>query len=213
MFPFQCLDQSFFCDDNAYFTYQIRSSDEQDRTEREIYFGNTRIEQYMFAVFGPTDSQTDTEDEQETNKVSQVVKKAKAKGKLREEDEGEGDVREGKGQPKGNHWRGWQKVQGFHYTLIIWANVSSWLSNFRLCNEFIFQVRGQPIHHLWLCFIWTIVRIDSSVHCWNKKKWNQYILCVLEIFWVPDLAAGGPYWVLISRKVWSVFQSLWDQRL
>ena len=105
MFPFQCLDQSFFCDDNAYFTYQIRSSDEQDRTEREIYFGNTRIEQYMFAVFGPTDSQTDTEDEQpnQTNKVSQVVKKAKAKGKLREEDEGEGDVREGKGQPKGNH--------------------------------------------------------------------------------------------------------------
>ena len=84
MFPFQCLEQSFFCDDNAYFTYQIRSSDEQDRTEREIYFGNTRIEQYMFAVFGPTDSQTDTEDEQETNKVSQVVKKAKAKGKLRE---------------------------------------------------------------------------------------------------------------------------------
>ena len=65
MFPFQCLDQSFFCDDNAYFTYQIRSSDEQDRTEREIYFGNTRIEQYMFAVFGPTDSQTDTEDEQQ----------------------------------------------------------------------------------------------------------------------------------------------------
>ena len=59
------------------------------------------IEQYMFAVFGPTDSQTDTEDEQETNKVSQVVKKAK--GKMREEDEGEGDVREGKGQPKGNH--------------------------------------------------------------------------------------------------------------
>ena len=57
----------------------------------------------MFAVFGPTDSQTDTEDEQETNKVSQVVKKAKAKGKLREEDKGEGDVREGKGQPKGNH--------------------------------------------------------------------------------------------------------------
>ena len=103
MLPFQCLDQSFFCDDNAYFTYQIRSSDEQDRTEREIYFGNTRIEQYMFAVFGPTDSQTDTEDEQETNKVSQVVKKAKAKGKLGEEDEGEGDVREGKGQPKGNH--------------------------------------------------------------------------------------------------------------
>ena len=38
---------------------------------------------------------------QETNKVSQVVKKAK--GKMREEDEGEGDVREGKGQPKGNH--------------------------------------------------------------------------------------------------------------
>jgi len=102
MFPFQCLDQSFFCDDNAYFTYQIRSSDEQDRTEREIYFGNTRIEQYMFAVFGPTDSQTDTEDEQETNKVSQVVKKAKAKGKLREEDKGEGDVKEGKGKPKGN---------------------------------------------------------------------------------------------------------------
>ena len=55
----------------------------------------------MFAVFGPTESQTDTEDEQETNKVSQVVKKAK--GKMREEDEGEGDVREGKGQPKGNH--------------------------------------------------------------------------------------------------------------
>ena len=50
-----------------------------------------------------TSQQTDTEDEQETNKVSQVVKKAKAKGKLREEDEGEGDVREGKGQPKGNH--------------------------------------------------------------------------------------------------------------
>ena len=90
MFPFQCLDQSFFCDDNAYFTYQIRSSDEQDRTEREIYFGNTRIEQYMFAVFGPTDSQTDTEDEQETSEVSQVVKKVKAKGKLREEDKGEG---------------------------------------------------------------------------------------------------------------------------
>ena len=102
MFPFQCLDQSF-CDDNAYFTYQIRSSDEQDRTEREIYFGNTRIEQYMFAVFGPTESQTDTEDEQETSEVSQVVKKVKAKGKLREEDKGEGDVREGKGQPKGNH--------------------------------------------------------------------------------------------------------------
>ena len=111
MFPFQCLEQSFFCDDNAYFTYQIRSSDEQDRTEREIYFGNTRSkhsqhvlfnEQYMLAVFGPTESQTDTEDEQETSEVSQVLKKVKAKGKLREEDKGEGDVKEGKGKPKGN---------------------------------------------------------------------------------------------------------------
>ena len=55
----------------------------------------------MFAVLRPKESQTDTEDEQETNKVSQVVKKAK--GKMREEDEGEADVREGKGQPKGNH--------------------------------------------------------------------------------------------------------------
>ena len=95
MFPFQCLEQSFFCDDNAYFTYQIRSSDEQDRTEREIYFGNTRIEQYMFAVFGPTESQTDTEDEQETSEVSQVVKKVKGRGQRRRRCEG------GKGQTQG----------------------------------------------------------------------------------------------------------------
>ena len=32
-----------------------------------------------------------------------LKKKKKKKGKLREEDEGKGDVREGKGQPKGNH--------------------------------------------------------------------------------------------------------------
>ena len=31
---------------------------------------------------------------------------------------------------------------------------------------------------------------------------------MLEIFWVPDLAAGGPYWVLISLKVGSLFRSL-----
>ena len=36
------------------------------------------------------------------SEVSQVVKKVKAKGKLREEDKGEGDVKEGKGKPKGN---------------------------------------------------------------------------------------------------------------
>ena len=63
MFPFQCLEQSFFCDDNSYFTYHIKSSDEQDHEEREVYFGNTRIEELLFAVFGPTESNTDTEDE------------------------------------------------------------------------------------------------------------------------------------------------------
>ena len=29
-----------------------------------------------------------------------------------------------------------------------------------------------------------------------------------SLFWVPILAAGGPYWVLISQKVGSLFQSL-----
>ena len=28
------------------------------------------------------------------------------------------------------------------------------------------------------------------------------------LFWVPILAAGSPYWVLISQKVGSLFQSL-----
>ena len=64
--------------------------------------GTPGLNSTMFAVFGPTESQTDTEDEQETSEVSQVVKKVKAKGKLREEDKGEGDVKEGKGKPKGN---------------------------------------------------------------------------------------------------------------
>ena len=57
----------------------------------------------MFAVFGPTDSLTDTEDEEGNDKVSQVVTKSETKGKLREEDKRDGDVREGKGQPKGDH--------------------------------------------------------------------------------------------------------------
>ena len=36
-------------------------------------------------------------------------------------------------------------------------------------------------------------------------------LCVKfhkSLFWVPILAAGGPYWVPISQKAGSLFQSL-----
>ena len=48
--------------------------------------------------------------------------------------------------------------------------------------------------------------IDSSVHCWNKKS-EINTCCVVEIFWVPDLAAGGPYftksWVHISKLMGS----------
>ena len=29
-----------------------------------------------------------------------------------------------------------------------------------------------------------------------------------SLFWVPILAAGGPYWVPISQKAGSLFQSL-----
>ena len=61
----------------------MRSSDEQDKQEREVFFGSTRIERYMFAVFGPTESTTDTEDEdnQGSQLANNIVKKSKSKGK------------------------------------------------------------------------------------------------------------------------------------
>ena len=99
MFPFQCLEQSFFCDDESEFTYHIKSSDEQDKQEKEVYFGNTRIEKYMFAVFGPSESTTDTEDEDGDDLKSQLavntIKKTDAKGRK----EGRGH-REGDGEGK-----------------------------------------------------------------------------------------------------------------
>ena len=40
--------------------------------------------------------------------------------------------------------------------------------------------------------------------------WNDasHVKFHKSLFWVPILAAGGPYWVLISQKVGSLFQSM-----
>ena len=50
----------------------------------------------------------------------------------------------------------------------------------------------------------------SGLHCWQILI---FFLCLCvkfhkSLFWVPILAAGGPYWVPISQKVGSLFQSL-----
>ena len=50
----------------------------------------------------------------------------------------------------------------------------------------------------------------SGLHCWQILI---FFLCLRvkfhkSLFWVPILAAGGPYWVLISQKVGSLFQSM-----
>ena len=43
-------------------------------------------------------------------------------------------------------------------------------------------------------------RKDTALRCIEVK--------LKSLFRVPTLAAGGPYWVLISQKVGSLFQSL-----
>ena len=62
-----------------------------------------------------------------------------------------------------------------------------------------------------------------ALHCYyTNMLWSDasqvillanfvFFLCVKfhkSLFWVPILAAGGPYWVPISQKVGSLFQSL-----
>ena len=64
---------------------------------------------------------------------------------------------------------------------------------------------------------------DNFLHCYyTNMLWSDasqvillanfvFFLCVKfhkSLFWVPILAAGGPYWVPISQKVGSLFQSL-----
>ena len=61
-----------------------------------------------------------------------------------------------------------------------------------------------------LLYIHVFAGTGSGLHCWQILI---FFLCLRvkfhkSLFWVPILAAGGPYWVPISQKAGSLFQSL-----
>ena len=107
-------------------TSPTRSEVPTSRTgqKEKSIMGTPGLNSTCFAVFGPTDSEIE------------------GRGRRRRRCEG------GKGPTQGKSLT--RVAEGTRIPLYFdhLSNVSSWLSNFRLCNEFIFQVRGQPIHHL-----------------------------------------------------------------